>query len=93
MDCFALLRVTTRGYHSTLDELLEVFSDHIIYGLDDNEDICVLNPDGTIYATFERVEGETDLYCLYRMDYDNLYFSEVARLWANKIVKLSKEVN
>jgi hypothetical protein len=48
--------------------------------------ICVLNHDGTVYATFE-IE-ENGLYEIYDMDYDDTAFAEFAHFWGSAITKL-----
>lgn len=86
MNGFKLMQITTPNNQATLDEILSVFAKHTIYGIDNNETICVLNHDGTVYATFE-VE-ENGLYEIYDMDYDNMAFADIAHLWGDAVTKL-----
>ena len=86
MNSFKLMQITTPDNQTTLAEICSVFADHTIYGIDDNETVCVLNHDGTVYATFELEEN--GMYEVYNMDYDNMVFAEFAHLWGDTVAKI-----
>lgn len=86
MNGFKLMQITTPDYQTTLNEILSVFANHTIYGIDNNETIVVLNHDGTVYATFELEDN--GMYEIYDMNYDDVAFAEIAHLWGNAVRKL-----
>jgi hypothetical protein len=82
---------------ATIDEIRMYFNNHNIYLLDANttaELIVVVAPNGNVLVTFEPIgyeddDGTPDVYEVYDTNYDDVKFSEVARLWADTIIKLA----
>ena len=79
---------------ATLDELRICFDGYNIYILDIGtitELVVVVEPNGNVYATFDKIDdndGTPDVYQVYDTNYDNVKFAEVARLWGDTITKI-----